>query len=347
MENTTPQSAYKRKVLKPRFLLDSAEYCARRNELNDGDENDKRNPFLYHFETGFDALCAKNGNLVLTILNECNKIDDVRERLNSPKGHFDEEEALEIWEQCLKYVTEDIFPFYEEGDTDAVDHVWALGIIMAHILCGYPALKGTEDIQCYNNVGIGRPVQSGEQERLELNGHTFPPKKWCNLTPEARKHIKQCIHFHPGNRPCLTTLWFNKWRTTAEEAIIENRPILHTTPTEKTSTVSNTDTTLLPLLVVLPIPPCPYSLLPRSATCFDAAAFACTVTATGTFALLSPAPSTQSPPTPSIAFCSTSTSSSLHNIAFDLTDTIFYPFDLLAHGTPDLLAQLASANPEF
>eukprot|EP00536_Pseudo-nitzschia_multiseries_P017969 jgi/Psemu1/53448/gm1.53448_g len=79
----------------------------------------------------------------------------------------------------------------------------------------------TEDIQCYNNVGIGQPVQSGERERLELNGHTVPPKKWSNLTPEARKHIKQCIHFHPGNRPCLTTLWFNEWRTMTEEAIIE------------------------------------------------------------------------------------------------------------------------------
>eukprot|EP00536_Pseudo-nitzschia_multiseries_P014694 jgi/Psemu1/39780/gm1.39780_g len=169
MENTAPQSAYKRKALKPRYLLDSAEYCARMTELNDGDENNERNPFLYHFETGFDALCAKNGNLVLTILNGCNKIDDVRDRLDSPKGHFNEEEALEIWEQCLKYVTEDMFPFYKEGDTDAVDHVWALGIIVAHILCGYPALKGTEDIQCYNNVGIGRPVQSGERERLELN----------------------------------------------------------------------------------------------------------------------------------------------------------------------------------
>eukprot|EP00536_Pseudo-nitzschia_multiseries_P004623 jgi/Psemu1/10390/gm1.10390_g len=220
-EQVSHADAYKRKVLKPRYLLDSAEYCARSNELNDGDENDERNPFLYHFETGFDALCAQNGNLVLTILNGCNKIDGVRERLNSPKGHFDEEEALEIWEQCLKYVTEDIFPFYEEGDTGGVDHVWALGVIMPYVLWGYPALKGTEDIKCYNNVGIGRPVQSREGERHKLNGHTFPRKQWCNLTPEARKRIKECIHFHPGNRPCLTSLWFNKWRTTTEEAIIE------------------------------------------------------------------------------------------------------------------------------
>eukprot|EP00536_Pseudo-nitzschia_multiseries_P017001 jgi/Psemu1/48891/gm1.48891_g len=221
MENTTSQSAYKRNVLKPRFLLDSVEYCARSNELNHGDGSNKQNPFLYHFETGFDVLCAKNDHLVLTILNGCNKIDDVRARLNSQKGHFDEEEGLEIWEQCFKYVTEEVFPFYEEGDTGGIDHVWAMGIIMADVVCGYPALKGTEDIQCYNNVGIGRPEQSGEQERLELNGHTFPPKQWCNLTPEARKHIKECIHFNPGNRPCLTSLWFNEWRTMTEEAIIE------------------------------------------------------------------------------------------------------------------------------
>eukprot|EP00536_Pseudo-nitzschia_multiseries_P014473 jgi/Psemu1/38839/gm1.38839_g len=204
----TPQSAYKRKVLKPSSITAT--------------ETTGENPFLYHFEPGFDALCAKNGHLVLTILKGCNKINNVRARLNSQKGHFDEEEGLEIWEQCLKYVTEELFPFYEEGDTSGVDHVWAMGIIMAYILCGYPALKGTEDIQCYyNNVGIGQPVQSGEQERLKLNGHTFPPKQWCNLTPEARKHIKECIHFKPGNRPCLTILWLIEWRTMAEEAIIE------------------------------------------------------------------------------------------------------------------------------
>eukprot|EP00536_Pseudo-nitzschia_multiseries_P014675 jgi/Psemu1/39748/gm1.39748_g len=210
MENTTPQSAYKRKVLKPRFRLDSAEYCEKSNELNHSDGNGKRNPFLYHFETGFDAICAQNSHLVLTILNGCNKINNVRARLNSQKGHYDEEEGLEIWEQCLKYVTEELFSFYEEGNIDGIDHMWAMGIIMAYVLCGYPALKGMEGIQCYNNV-----------ERLELDGHTFPPKQWCNLTPEARKHIKECIHFNPGNRPCLTSLWFNEWRTTTEEAIIE------------------------------------------------------------------------------------------------------------------------------
>eukprot|EP00536_Pseudo-nitzschia_multiseries_P001911 jgi/Psemu1/4453/gm1.4453_g len=217
----TPQSAFKMKVLKPRFQLDSVEYCKRSYELNHGDVNNKLNPFLYHFETRFDVLCAKNGHLVLTILNGCNNINNVRARLNSQKGHFDEVEGLEIWEECLKYVTEELFPFSEEGDTGCVDHVWAMGIIMAYVLCGYPALKSTDDIKCYNKLGIGRPVQSGERERLELNGHTFPPKQWFKLTPEARKHIKECIHYHPGNRPCLSSIGFNDWCTTTEQAIIE------------------------------------------------------------------------------------------------------------------------------
>eukprot|EP00536_Pseudo-nitzschia_multiseries_P006003 jgi/Psemu1/14231/gm1.14231_g len=78
-----------------------------------------------------------------------------------------------------------------------------------------------DDIKCYNNLGIGRPVQSGERERLGLNGHTFPPKQWFKLTPEARKHIKECIHYHPGNRPCLSSIGFNEWCTTTEEEIIE------------------------------------------------------------------------------------------------------------------------------
>eukprot|EP00536_Pseudo-nitzschia_multiseries_P018711 jgi/Psemu1/56916/gm1.56916_g len=83
--------------------------------------------------------------------------------------------------------------------------------------------KGTKDIllQCYNNIGIGQEVQSGEQERLKLDGHNFQPKEWCNLTPEARKHIKECIHFNLVNCPCLTRLWFNEWHTTTEEVIIE------------------------------------------------------------------------------------------------------------------------------
>eukprot|EP00536_Pseudo-nitzschia_multiseries_P010739 jgi/Psemu1/26823/gm1.26823_g len=141
------------------------------------------------FKTGFDVLCAQNRHLVLTILNGCNKIEDVRARLNCKKGQFDKEEVLEIWEQCFKHITKEVFPNDEEDNTDSMDHVWTMGIILVYILCGYPALKETEDIQCYNNLA----------------------KAWCNLTPEARK----------GNHSCPTMLWSNEWRRKTKEEIIE------------------------------------------------------------------------------------------------------------------------------
>eukprot|EP00536_Pseudo-nitzschia_multiseries_P017031 jgi/Psemu1/49033/gm1.49033_g len=150
----------------------SVDYTKRMHELNHNGLNNEANQFSYHLSM---------------------KIEDVRTRLNSKKGNFDKDEALKIQEQCFKCVSEEVFPDYEEGDTDSIDHVWAM-----------------EDIKCYSNVGIGPEVQSREQERLEWDGCTFPGKEWCtNLTPEARERIKQCIHFNPGNRPCLMMVWPN------------------------------------------------------------------------------------------------------------------------------------------
>ena len=221
MKSKTPKPTHRTTVVPTRGTVFSTDYNKQMHELNHDDVNNDGNPFLYHFETGFDALCAKNGHLVNTILSGCQKIEEVRQRLNSKKGHFEEDEALNIWEQCFKYITEEVFPDYKEGNTDGMDHVWAMGVILAYITCGYPALKTSEDIKCYDNVGIGPEVKSIERERMIQDGRTFPAKKWSNLTPEAREHIKECIHYHPGNRPCMTYIWFNNWRKMTNEAIIE------------------------------------------------------------------------------------------------------------------------------
>eukprot|EP00536_Pseudo-nitzschia_multiseries_P008448 jgi/Psemu1/20438/gm1.20438_g len=182
-----------------------AEYTKQKKELQDEDLNNNLNPFLYHFKTGFNALvCAKNGRLVLTNLEGCKQIEDLKTRLNIKKGQFDEEEAsLGIWEECLKYVSEELFPDYDKGDTDAMDHMWAMDI-------------------CYSNMGIRPEVQSEERERLEQDGHTFPANEWwCNLTPLAREHIKKCIHFIPGNCAGLRTIQWSEWSAKTEEAIIK------------------------------------------------------------------------------------------------------------------------------
>eukprot|EP00536_Pseudo-nitzschia_multiseries_P002755 jgi/Psemu1/6236/gm1.6236_g len=144
------------------------------------------NPFLYHFKTGFDILCAKNGHLVLTILDGYNQINAARTRLNSKKEKFDEEKALSIWEEIVNV---------------AMDHMWVMGIIFSFLLCGYLALEGTEDIKCYKNVA----------------------NKWCNMILLAREHIKKCIHFHPGNCPCLWSILWIKWSAKMKEVIIEKK----------------------------------------------------------------------------------------------------------------------------
>eukprot|EP00536_Pseudo-nitzschia_multiseries_P007056 jgi/Psemu1/16766/gm1.16766_g len=85
MENKT-ESATKRKAKTPGFPMLSLEYCKQMEELQDKDIN----PFLYHFETRFEALCAK----MATCKN----------------GQFDKEKALWIWEEGLKYISEEVFP---------------------------------------------------------------------------------------------------------------------------------------------------------------------------------------------------------------------------------------------
>eukprot|EP00536_Pseudo-nitzschia_multiseries_P010604 jgi/Psemu1/26448/gm1.26448_g len=167
------------------FLLFFLGLFSRR--LNHQPPGGKPNPILCHFETGFHAiLCAMNGQLVLTILDGCKQTD--------------------------AYVNEEVFPNHDEGDSVAMDYMWAMSIILLYLSCGYPALKGTEDIKCYNNVGIGPEVESQEQKRLEQDGHAFPAKEWCNLI---------CIHFHPGNRPFLWSILWKRWIIKTGEAIIE------------------------------------------------------------------------------------------------------------------------------
>eukprot|EP00536_Pseudo-nitzschia_multiseries_P015892 jgi/Psemu1/44158/gm1.44158_g len=106
-----------------------------KTKVNHEDLNNNLNPFLYHFKTGFDVVCAQNGHLVLTILEECKQINNARTKLNSKKGQFYEDEVLEIWKECLKHLSNKLFTDCEEGDTGGIDHMWAMDIILLYLLC--------------------------------------------------------------------------------------------------------------------------------------------------------------------------------------------------------------------
>eukprot|EP00536_Pseudo-nitzschia_multiseries_P001476 jgi/Psemu1/3403/gm1.3403_g len=122
MENAT-ESVTKMREKIPWITMFSKKYSKWTKELQEEDLN----PSLHHFETGFDAPCAVNDHLVLTILDRCKQMGTVRTRLNSKNGPVDKEEALLIWEEAVKYVSKKVFPDHEEGDSVAMDHMWAMG----------------------------------------------------------------------------------------------------------------------------------------------------------------------------------------------------------------------------
>eukprot|EP00536_Pseudo-nitzschia_multiseries_P008852 jgi/Psemu1/21655/gm1.21655_g len=103
-------------------------------------QKENLNPFLYHFETGYDCLCDRNGYLVLTILDGCKPTNT----------------ALDY---CVHYK---LFLDHERGNTYATNHIWGLGIILLYLLCGYPTLNGKADIHCYDTMGI-RPKADLQQ----------------------------------------------------------------------------------------------------------------------------------------------------------------------------------------
>ena len=169
------------------------------------------NPHTYHFGTATrDDLCRLEGPKVMEILDGCNLTGIVRKRLNSREGYFDELESRNLFEIAVDHVVDDICTEYiydGEYPKDGDQYVWALGIILCYLLCGYPALTNTKDKQCYDNIGIGPPSNSELRKLLDASGRTYPRKTWNSLSPLSRTVVKQCTNcFGPGYRPSFFDL---------------------------------------------------------------------------------------------------------------------------------------------
>eukprot|EP00536_Pseudo-nitzschia_multiseries_P002793 jgi/Psemu1/6334/gm1.6334_g len=179
------------------------------SEGNDGGNNQK-----HKAQRSFLCPGQKWKNMMMLQSNQSNK--HKKRKVSPNMGH------VENLDYLIQYVSKKVSPDHEEGNSVAMDSMWAMGIILSYLLYGYPALKGTEDIKCHNKIGI-RPeaAELQKQKRLERDGHTFPAKEWCNLTQPAREHTKHCIHFHPGNCPCLRSILWKQWIVKTEEAIVE------------------------------------------------------------------------------------------------------------------------------
>ena len=173
----------------------------------------RMDPFAYSFEargnTPDHDQGRVHGHLVYEILVGSKHLQRVVSRLRSNKGCFEEREACDIVEDLIEYVQEGLFPDLMEEDTSvATDHIWALGVILYYLLCGYPKLNNQHRLACYKNVRIGPEPHTESWKLMERGGHKFPSREWCEISDSAKRFIKDLCHFNPGNRPSIVDIWY-------------------------------------------------------------------------------------------------------------------------------------------
>ena len=110
-------------------------------------------------------------------------------------------------EAVVDYIQGDLFRHATEEDTSGMDHMWALGVILYFLLCGYPKLRGANQVECFDNMKIGPKAKSNAWKRMEESGHEFPSRQWCKIPVSAKRFIKDLSHYNPGNRPPITDIW--------------------------------------------------------------------------------------------------------------------------------------------
>ena len=168
-------------------------------------------PFVHSFEARGDApneQARMHGHLVHEILVGSKQLERVVRRLESNTGCFEDRDACAIMEELVEYVQDDLFEDLTEEDTPvAREHVWALGVIMYYLLCGYQWLGTQSRLECYKYMRIGPKPHSDAWKAMERGGHKFPSRDWCSIGDPAKKFIKHLTHYHPGNRPSFVDIW--------------------------------------------------------------------------------------------------------------------------------------------
>lgn len=193
---------------------------------------DDLDPFSYCFESGSDDD-ADSPSLVVSILKSCNLYSEVTNKLNSETGRFTEREAFGHMEKLTNYLLDEfqetrkpiptkdtyvitdycldgndlVFEPMEELDV-ASEKRWALGIIYYYLVTGYPALNEDREIKFYNDIGLGPRINTPARNNLLKIGHSFPSRKWLQLSNNTRNCIKGLTSYHPGNRTLTDDLNF-------------------------------------------------------------------------------------------------------------------------------------------
>ncbi|CAD8134409.1 unnamed protein product [Paramecium octaurelia] len=87
-----------------------------------------------------------------------------------------------------------------EGKYNEKCDVWSLGILLFHLLCGYPPFYGKNRADLYENI--------------QYQNLIFDRRHWNNVSDEAKDLIKKMLNKNPNIRPsakdCLRHLWFRR-----------------------------------------------------------------------------------------------------------------------------------------
>ena len=119
----------------------------------------------------------------------------------------------------IEFVGTDMFPggWEEEEEPKHLDHLWAIGVIMHHMVCGQPETWGDADKEEFcRNTNLG--TRQTTRELVKDNTNLFSPNNWSKLRNSAKKLIKDLTNFNPGNRPFLCELTTGSWGDYIREA---------------------------------------------------------------------------------------------------------------------------------
>ena len=169
-------------------------------------------PLSHTFDTGDHKSGQEIGCLCDVILNKSGLQENVTRLVKNFDGSLENKmKAEKSVRELIEFVCT-VFPggWEQEEEPKHLDHLWAIGVIMHHMVCGQPETGGDADKEEFcRNTNPG--TRQTAREMVKDNTNSLSPDNWSQLRNSAKKLIKDLTNFNPGNRPFLCDLTTGSW----------------------------------------------------------------------------------------------------------------------------------------